>query len=218
LTQAPANPAPPAPPAPPPPAPKPVPRWALHRRLYDWTAHLANTRHATWLLALVSFCEAIFFPIPPLVMQVPMTLERRRRAWFYATVLTATSVLGGIAGFYLGHFASEPLKRAFPGLLSPEHLEQVRHWTDNLGVLTAGAIAVHPYKLYTIALGILGTTDLAHFIIASLIGRALLFYGVAALLYAFGPPIKHFIDRYFNLLTILLGVALLAFVLWTKLK
>jgi membrane protein YqaA with SNARE-associated domain len=151
-------------------------------------------------------------------MQVPMTLERRDRAWWYATLLTVTSVLGGLGGYALGHFASEPLKRWFPGLLSEAHLAHVRGWTDNLAVLTAGAIAIHPYKLYTIALGVLGTTDLAHFVIASLIGRAMLFYGVAALLWWFGLPIKHFIDRYFNLLTVLLGVALLALVIWTKVK
>src|SRR5262245_23216275 len=185
----------PPPPVQPAPQARPVPRWAIHRRLYDWTAGLANRPNATWLLAIISFCEAIFFPIPPLVMQVPMTLERRDRAWFYGFILTVTSVLGGLGGFALGHFASEPLKRWFPSLLSPQHLDHVREWTDNLWVLTGGAIAIHPYKLYTIALGILGTTDLVHFVIASFIGRGLLFFGVAALLWQFGPPIRHFIDK-----------------------
>lgn len=195
----------------------PVPRWAIHRRLYDWTAGLAETRHATWVIALVSFCEAIFFPIPPLVMQVPMTLERRDRAWLYAAVETFFSVLGGLLGYALGSLASAWLERVFPGLFSPAHIQHVRDWTDNFWIMTGGAIAIHPYKLYTIALGILNANFL-HFVIASLIGRSILFYGVAALLWSFGPPVRRFIDKYFNALTIFLGLALIALVVWAKLK
>jgi membrane protein YqaA with SNARE-associated domain len=210
-----------APPQPPPIVREPhaprVPAWHIHRRLYDWTAALANTPHATWLLAVVSFCEAIFFPIPPLVMQVPMSLERRDRVWFYAAVETVTSVLGGLVGYALGAVASGWLERAFPSLFSPEHIQHVRDWTDNAWIMTGGAIAVHPYKLYTIAMGILHA-NMLHFVLASIIGRGILFFGVAALLWWFGPPVRRFIDKYFNLLTVALGVLLIGIVVWAKLK
>lgn len=196
---------------------KPVPAWHIHRRLYDWTAGLANTRYATATLAVVSFCEAIFFPIPPVVMQVPMTLERRGRAWYYAAVETAASVLGGLVGYALGALAAAWLQRVFPATFSPAHIQHVRDWTDNFWIMTGGAIAIHPYKLYTIALGILNANFL-HFVIASLIGRGILFFGVAALLWWFGPPVRRFIDRYFNVLTVALGCALIALVVWAKLK
>ncbi len=190
---------------------KPVPRWHLHRRLYDWMLSFAHHRFATGALFVFSFVEAIFFPIPPFVLQIPMTLERRGRAWYYAGVCSVASVVGGLGGYAVGFL--------FHGvalwLFGQEKLESLRHWTDSLPILTAGAIAIHPYKLFTIAAGFLGL-PIPSFIIASIIGRSLLFFGIGGLLYFFGPPVRHFIDRYFNLLTVAFGVLVIGIIVAFK--
>jgi membrane protein YqaA with SNARE-associated domain len=188
-----------------------VPRWHWHRRLYDWMLSFAHSPYATWALAAFSFCEAIFFPIPPFVLQIPLTLERRARAWYYAGVTSAASVVGGLGGYLVG--------AAFQGvaiwLFGRPKLEALHEWTQNPWLLTGGAIAIHPYKLYTIAAGFLAV-PVPSFVIASIVGRSLLFFGIAALLWFFGAPVRTLIDRYFNLLTIVFGVAVVGIVVAAK--
>lgn len=192
-----------------------TPRWALHRRLYDWMLSFAHTRYATAALAVFSFCEAIFFPIPPLVLQIPLTLERRGRAWWYAGVSTAASIAGGVVGYYVGALFAEVVRGWFPGVFSEEKLAHVKEFTGNLWLLTAGAIAIHPYKLYTIAAGML-SVPMGMFILASIVGRSVLFFGVGALLWWFGAPVKAFIERYFTLITVLFGLFLVGLVVLAR--
>jgi membrane protein YqaA with SNARE-associated domain len=130
-----------------------VPRWHWHRRMYDWMLSFSHTPYATWALAAFSFCEAIFFPIPPFVLQIPLTLERRERAWYYAAVTTAASVVGGVVGFSLGASFHGLATRLF----SEEAIHQLDKYTGNLWLLIGAAIAVHPFKLFAIAAGFLGT-------------------------------------------------------------
>lgn len=194
-------------------APAPaVPRWAIHRRLYDWMLTFSHTPYATAALCMFSFCEAIFFPVPPFVLQIPMTLERRSRAWWYAGVTTVSSVLGGVVGYGVGHLFSDWVRAH---VFSPQALQQFERFSSNIWLLTGGAIAVHPYKLYTIAAGIFAV-PLSSFIIASVIGRGLLFFGIAALLWLFGAPIKILIEKYFTLLTVLLGALIVGVVVAAK--
>ncbi|HVZ93139.1 MAG TPA: VTT domain-containing protein [Phycisphaerales bacterium] len=188
-----------------------VPKWAIHRRLYDWMLTFAHSKYATLALFLFSFTEAIFFPIPPFVLQIPLTLERRSRAWWYAGVTTFASVLGGLVGFWIGgRFHSFATK-----LFSETALHAIDKYTQDVWLLSAGVIAVHPFKLFTIAAGFVGV-PVGSFIIASTIGRSVLFFGIGLLLWLFGPPIRVFIDRYFNLLTILFGVLIIGLVLAAK--
>ena len=72
------------------------------RRLYDWTLSLAAPPSAPYALALVSFAESSFFPVPPDVMLVPMMLARPDKAWSYALICTISSVIGGILGYVIG--------------------------------------------------------------------------------------------------------------------
>jgi membrane protein YqaA with SNARE-associated domain len=190
---------------------KPVPRWAWHRRLYDWMLSFAHSRYATLALFLFSFTEAIFFPIPPIVLQVPLSLERRRLCWRYAFVCTIASVLGGVVGYGIG-WAFHDLATAVFGQTA---LEAVREWSANLWLLSAGVIAVHPFKLFTIAAGFL-EIPMVSFLIASLVGRAVLFYAVGALLWFFGAPVRVLIERYFNLLTIAFGVLIIGLIVLIK--
>jgi membrane protein YqaA with SNARE-associated domain len=189
----------------------PVPRWAIHRRLYDWTLSFADHPHSTWWLAILNFAESIFFPIPSIALQIPMTLARRDRAWWYALVSGVSSVAGGMVGYLIGyHFADTVGK-----WVSPKVMDIARQASESLGLLIGGAIAIHPYKIFTIAAGIL-KANWAEFMIASIVGRFLLFFAVAAMLWMFGPPVKRIIEKYFNIATIILGVLVIAGVLVLK--
>ncbi len=196
-----------------------VPRWAWHRRLYDWMLSFAHSRYATLALFLFSFTEAIFFPIPPIVLQVPLSLERRRLCWRYAFVCTIASVLGGVVGYGFGWVFHEPardLASAIFGQAAVEAaFEEVRRWSANVWLLSAGVIAVHPFKLFTVTAGIL-EIPMVSFLIASLVGRAALFYAVGAMLWFFGAPVRVFIEKYFNLLTIAFGVLIIGLIVLIK--
>ena len=76
----------------------------MFRALYDWTLRLASHRHAIRSMAVISFAESSFFPIPPDVMVVPMVLARRDQAYLIAAVCTVSSVLGGMLGYAIGYF------------------------------------------------------------------------------------------------------------------
>src|SRR5439155_17335635 len=72
------------------------------KRTYDWCIAAADKPYALWIMAAVSFAESSFFPIPPDVMLLPMSLARPKRAWFFASVCTVASVVGGIVGYGIG--------------------------------------------------------------------------------------------------------------------
>jgi membrane protein YqaA with SNARE-associated domain len=74
----------------------------MFQRLYHWTLSLAESPHAPWALAVIAFAESSFFPIPPDVILVPMSLARPRRAWGYAALCTVASVAGGALGYAIG--------------------------------------------------------------------------------------------------------------------
>jgi len=200
---------------------KSVPGWHLHRRLYDWTLSFASTKHATWALAFISFSESIWFPIPPDVLQIALTIERPKRAWWYATVNTVASVAGGVTGYLIGLWGLKALHDLFQGLgwekvanfCTVETFEPLRKYADSLFMLTAGAVAIHPYKIFTIGAGVL-QVSLASFVLASAIGRGPRFFVIAALLRFFGEDAKRFIDRYFNLITLVLTVLLAGAMVW----
>lgn len=205
--------------APEPMQPAILPRWHVHRRLYDWVLSLAHHKHATAALFVISFTESSFFPVPPDVLQIALTLERRSRAWWYATVSTVASVLGGVFGWIIG-FAlwaavSDAFFRYVPGV-TPENFALVEtKFQENafLTVFTAAFTPI-PFKVFTIAAGMFHVS-LWMLVIGSVVGRGGRFFAVAALIYIFGPPVRRFIERYFNLLT-LVFVALLvvAVVVW----
>jgi membrane protein YqaA with SNARE-associated domain len=167
------------------------------RQIYEWTLSLAASRHAVWALAVVSFVESSFFPIPPDALLIPMIIADRRRAWFYALVATVSSVLGGFLGYAIGFFAfdtiGEPLLR-FYGVT--EQYLAMQHLYDQWGawlIVIKGATPI-PYKLVTIASGAFHF-DLLSFSAASLVSRGIRFFLIAALLWRFGEPIRDFIEK-----------------------
>jgi len=173
------------------------------KRLYDWMMRLAAHRRALPALAVISFAESSFFPIPPDIMLVPMVLANRRRAWAIAATATAASVLGGMLGYAIGYYAFETIGewvvRTY-GLQSA--MESFRAEFERYGtwiILIKGLTPI-PYKLVTIASGV-AHFDLFTFIWASIVTRGTRFFVEAALLFAFGEPIRHFIEKRLTLVT-----------------
>jgi membrane protein YqaA with SNARE-associated domain len=181
-----------------------VPHWHLHRRLYDWALSWAHWKWSGLALFLLAFAESSFFPVPPDVLQIALTLERRKRAFFYAFVSTIGSVLGGMLGYAIGWGAWEAVSEFFFRHLISQgafhKVEELYQQHDFWAVFVAAFTPI-PYKVFTIAAGVFHIS-LPMFILASAVGRAGRFFLVAGLLYLFGPPVRTFIEKYFNLLTL----------------
>ena len=172
---------------------------ALLRRLYDrvlrWSAH----RYARWYLALLSFAEASFFPIPPDVMLAPMALARRQQAWTLAAIATLASTLGGIGGYLIGLFAFDVVEPWIISLGYEQAYQQTQEWFAQWGVwiiFIAGFSPV-PYKVFTISAGV-ASMALLPFIIASAVGRGLRFFLVAGLIYLGGEKMERLIRDYID--------------------
>lgn len=181
------------------------------RRLYDWTMGLAGHRHAIWALAAVAFIESSLFPIPPDVLLIAMVLAARERAWQFAAVCTAGSVLGGLFGYGIGLFLFDAV--GMPILALYGHADSFFAFRDAYNewgawIVAGAGFTPFPYKVITIASGATGL-DPATFGLASLVSRAGRFFLVAALLYWFGPPIRRFIEAWLPQLTLLFFVLLL---------
>ena len=179
------------------------------RRLYNWTMEFAGHRHATRALATVSFTESSFFPIPPDVLLVPMVLANREKAWTYAAICTASSVIGGIFGYLIGWLLYDSVGLWLMNLYGyGTQVEAFRQAYAEWGtwiILIKGLTPI-PYKIVTITSGFAGY-DLFWFILLSIITRAGRFFLVAALLYQYGEPVRGFIEKRLELVTA--GIAVL---------
>jgi membrane protein YqaA with SNARE-associated domain len=179
------------------------------RALYDWTMGLAASRHATPALAGISFLESSVFPVPPDVVLAPMVLARPEKAYYYATVCTIASVLGGILGYAIGYFLSDLGEKLLVLMGHAGGLETFRAWYDEWGVwviLIKGATPI-PYKLVTIASG-LAAFNFPIFVAASVVTRGVRFFLVAFILKRYGPPILALVERRLYLATTIFVVAL----------
>lgn len=178
------------------------------RRLYDWVLHWADTRFGTPALALVSFTESSFFPIPPDPLLMALAISKPKRAIFYGIICTVASVLGGLMGYVIGAVAFEALGQPIIDFYGLQHAyDELKIKFEDFAFLSilAAALTPIPYKVFTIAAGSFGL-PLTPFLTASFLGRGLRFLTEAVLIRLFGEPIRGFIDRYFNLLAILFVV------------
>lgn len=185
------------------------------RPLYNWMMRQAAKPHAEIILAVISFTEASCFPLPPDIMLAPMVLARPERAWRYALVCAAASILGGCLGYYIG-FALEPIGVAILHFFGNDNgLAAYREQFSKIGfwfVLGQGVTPI-PYKLTTIAAGLAHFT-FWQFILASCITRTTRFMVVAALCKRFGPEILAVVEKRLMLVgSIVLGLVVLGFVL-----
>ena len=148
----------------------------LFSNIYKKVIELSKHRHAEYYLGGLSFAESSFFPIPPDVMLMPMSLARPERWVRYALLTTIASVLGGVAGYFLGVWAYEWLESTITGGYA-DKFEQAKNLFNAWGpwaVLVAGFSPI-PYKLFTITAGLLSMAFLP-FLIASIVGRGARFF------------------------------------------
>lgn len=186
------------------------------KSLYDKVMDLANHPKALWILAVMSFTESSFFPIPPDILLIPMVLAAPTRAWRIALVCSVSSLLGGIFGYMIGAYFFNVVGQPIVDFYHLQaQFERFQSLYNEYGAVIVGVAGFSPipYKVFTIASGVTNL-DLTTFIVTSAISRSARFFLVAALLWKYGEPIREFIEKRLGLLTILFCVFLVgAFVL-----
>jgi membrane protein YqaA with SNARE-associated domain len=188
--------------------------WHLHRRLYDWVIHFANTRHGATALFVLSFAESSFFPVPPDVLLAPLTIGAPKKWLRFALACSIASVLGGIFGYCIGMFLWGHIADwVFANLgwlkLTPENFAKFEKWYTKFDfwIVSVCGFTPVPYKVCTISAGI-AKISFPGFLIASALSRSARFFLVAGLFGWKGEKIRPFIEKYFNWLTLLFIILL----------
>ena len=186
------------------------------RRVYDWVLGWADHRYGGLALLLLAFAESSVFPIPPDVLLMALALGKPGAAFRFALICSVGSVAGGLAGYLIGWLLMDGLGRPIIELYNARaaYAEVEQRFVAHGGwaVAIAGFTPI-PYKVFTIAAGAT-QLSLSSFVLASVLSRSARFFLISGLIYYYGPTIKVFIDKYFNILTIVFTVlVLLGFVL-----
>ncbi len=191
------------------------------RKIYDWVINLSKKPNGGRSLAIISFSEASFFPIPPDVLLIPLSLGNRKKSYKFALICSAFSILGAIIGYYIGKvlwwnvpgIEYSSLANLFfkyvPGI-NDSGFMRIKNLYDNWNfwiVFTAGFTPI-PFKLITISAGTFNI-NFFMFVIASVISRSARFFIVASLIRVFGESIRNFIENYFNLLAVIFTILLI---------
>lgn len=174
------------------------------RRLYAWVLHWAHTPYGIPALFAIAFAEASFFPIPPDVLLMALVLGKPAHWKRMAAVCMLGSVLGGLAGYAIGWGLWEAVHGFFlTYVFSPEVFDKVvaRYEANAFLTVFTAAFTPIPFKVITIAAGV-GHISIPALILGSVAGRGGRFFLVAGLLGRYGAPMKAFIDRYFEILTL----------------
>jgi len=167
------------------------------RRLYDWCVDAAGKSHATWALGAVSFCESSFFPVPPDIMLIPMSLARPDRAWLFAAVSTVASVAGGIFGYFIGAVLYDTLGQWLISLYGyGDKVEAFRTAYSQYGVLIIllKGLTPIPFKVVTITSGFAGF-NFGLFVLMSIVTRGARFFVEAFLLNRYGARAREIIEK-----------------------
>ena len=190
------------------------------KRIYDWCIDAAHKPHALWILGAVSFAESSFFPIPPDVMLIPMSVARPQRAWLYAAVCTVTSVLGGILGYAIGAMLYDTIGQWLIQLYGlGGKVDAFRQSYAEWGavIIIGKGLTPIPYKLVTIVSGLAGY-NMALFVLCSIVARGGRFFILAIVLNRYGDWVREKIERHLTLLVAIFVVVLvLGFVAAVKL-
>lgn len=190
------------------------------RRLYDWVLGWSNTKYGVSALFILSLSESSFFPIPPDVLLIALALGMQSKALYFALICSVASILGAIIGYSIGYFTwwnslGEYSTVAIfffnniPGF-SSELFTAIQQKFDLYNffiVFTAGFTPI-PFKIITISAGAFNI-NFPMFIFASTISRSARFFLVAILIRKYGKPITAFIDKYFNILSMVFTVLLI---------
>ncbi len=181
------------------------------RRVYDWVLGWADHKYGSVALFVLAVVESSFFFIPPDVLLIALCVGRPRRSFHFAAICTVGSVLGGIVGYLIGYQLFELIGRPILDLYgAQETFARVGElYRENLvASLGVAGFTPIPYKVFTIAAGAFKVA-IVPFILISTVSRGARFFLVAGMIRIWGVKIRDFIDRYFNLLTIGLVVAVI---------
>jgi membrane protein YqaA with SNARE-associated domain len=182
------------------------------RRIYDWCIVAADRPYALWILGAVAFAESSFFPIPPDIMLLPMSLARPARAWLFATLCTIASVAGGVLGYAIGALLYDSVGQ---WLINLYHLSgkveafraSYAEWGSVI-ILLKGLTPI-PYKLVTITSGFAGY-NIWLFILCSIVARGGRFFFVAVLLNRYGDVIRAEVEKRLGLWVAVLALVLVS--------
>jgi membrane protein YqaA with SNARE-associated domain len=167
------------------------------RRIYDWCVAAADKPYALWVLGAVSFAESSFFPVPPDIMLLPMSLARPKRAWLFAALCTAASVAGGVVGYGIGAVLYDSVGHWLINLYGlGDKVEAFRASYAQWGawIIIGKGLTPIPYKLVTITSGFAGY-NIWLFVLCSIIARGGRFFAVAILLNRYGDTIRGEIEK-----------------------
>jgi len=182
------------------------------KRIYDWCIAAADKPYALWIMAAVSFAESSFFPIPPDVMLLPMSLARPQRAWFFAAVCTVSSVAGGMVGYAIGALLYDSLGLWLMQIYNlTDKVETFRHSYAEWGaviILLKGLTPI-PYKLVTITSGFAGY-NIWLFVLCSIVARGGRFFVLAVLLNRYGDFIRAELEKRLTTWVVIGAVVLVA--------
>tara|TARA_R110000737_G_scaffold44757_1_gene65011 strand:- start:384 stop:962 length:579 start_codon:yes stop_codon:yes gene_type:complete len=183
--------------------------------LYQWTLKWAEHKFAPRILALLTFAESVFFPIPPDVLLAPMVLAQRDKAWRFATITTIASVLGGMVGYGLGYLMFEPwIQPLITEFGYQARFDKAMLWFSEWGVwvvFIAGFSPV-PYKLFTVSAGFLNMAFIP-FLVASAISRGMRFFLVAGVIRWGGAAMEQKIRQWVDVLGwLVVGAIVIAYI------
>ncbi len=184
---------------------------SLLRRGYDWILSWAGRKNAGYFLFFLALAEASFFPIPPDVLLIALGLAVPKKSIRWASICLAGSVIGGVIGYGLGYYFMAMIGDRileFYHLMDKYSQVQALYQQYDAWAVAVGGFTPLPYKLFTITAGAFRINFLT-FVVASVVSRGLRFFLVAATIYFFGPKVRYFLERYFNLFTIIFAVLLI---------
>ena len=174
----------------------------MFKNLYKKCLDLAGHKSSKYYLAIVSFIESSFFPIPPDVMIIPMVISKKNDFLKIFFITTIFSVMGGILGYFIGAFFFEFGSNIMNFYGYEDKLSNIKENLINsdgfyawLGILFLAGFTPLPYKVFTIASGLIGF-NLLIFIFISFISRGLRFFIVSYLSYKFGDLFNRFMDKH----------------------
>jgi len=184
----------------------------LIRAIYDWTLKWSEHRRSAQALSVIAFVESIFFPIPPDVLLMIMGAARPKRALYFGLLCSVFSILGGVVGYYVGYLAWSAVDEVFFSFVFSEELfnKVGALFNENAfwAVFTAAFTPI-PFKVFTVAAGAFQINFLPFFLGAA-VGRPLRFMMVSTLLYFYGAPVRTWVEKYFNTLTLVFTALLIA--------
>jgi membrane protein YqaA with SNARE-associated domain len=180
------------------------------RRIYDWCIDAAHKPYALWILGAVAFAESSFFPVPPDIMLLPMSLARPKRAWVFAALCTIASVAGGVLGYAIGALLYDSIGQwliHLYGLSDKVDAFRASYAAWGAVIIIGKGLTPIPYKLVTITSGFAGY-NIWLFILCSVIARGGRFFAVAILLNRYGDAIRVEIEKRLGLWVAVMTVVL----------